>query len=108
MRPIGGAITAALLVALSPGLPPPPPSTPSATAPPQAAGPLQSPVASTCDAPALAYLVGLPKEEIPVPVLPSRRRVICDACPKSKDDRPERTTILFDANTGLVTAVTCG
>ncbi|MDR3511332.1 MAG: proteinase inhibitor i78 [Caulobacteraceae bacterium] len=61
-----------------------------------------------CEAAALAYLVGRPKSEIPVPVDPSHRRVACATCPASQDYRPDRTDILYDANTGLITAVTCG
>jgi len=61
-----------------------------------------------CDAPSLAYLVGRRRIDIPVAVDFSRRRVTCTTCPPSEDRRPERTDILFDARTGLVTAVTCG
>ncbi len=64
--------------------------------------------AATCDAPLLAYLVGHMKSEIPVPVYPARRRVICDSCEMTQDFRPDRTNILFDANTGVITSVTCG
>jgi hypothetical protein len=66
------------------------------------------PPPSTCEAPSLAYLVGHMKSEIPVPVYPAKRRVICDSCEMTQDFRPDRTNILFDANTGVITAVTCG
>jgi hypothetical protein len=69
---------------------------------------LVRPPPATCDAPQLTYLIGRPKTEIPVPVDPSRRRVSCTTCPVSQDYRPERTDILFDEKTGLVTAVKCG
>jgi hypothetical protein len=65
-------------------------------------------VQSSCEAPSLVYLIGKPKTQIPVPVDPSRRRVSCTTCPVTEDVRPERTDILFDQNTGLVTAVKCG
>lgn len=86
----------------------------SAQTPPQSPPPslIQSPPAASaaprCEAAALAYLVGRPKSEIPAPVDPSHRRVACTACPVSQDYRPDRTDILYDANTGLITAVTCG
>jgi hypothetical protein len=65
-------------------------------------------VPSTCEAPSLAYLIGKPRTNIPVPVDPSKRRVSCTTCPVTEDYRPERTDILFDQTTGLVTAVKCG
>jgi hypothetical protein len=61
-----------------------------------------------CDAPALTYLVGRRRTEIPVAADLTHRRVACTTCPVSEDRRPDRTDILFDARTGLVTAVTCG
>jgi hypothetical protein len=56
----------------------------------------------------LLYLVGRPRTEIPVPVIPARRRVICSACVVSQDFIPFRQTITFDAQSGLVTGVKCG
>lgn len=61
-----------------------------------------------CDAAGLAYLVGRPRTDIPVPVDPSHRRVACTTCLAPQDYRPDRTDILFDAKTGLITAVKCG
>jgi hypothetical protein len=61
-----------------------------------------------CDAPALAYLVGRPRTQIPVAADLSKRRVTCTSCPASEDHRPDRTDILFNAKTGLITDVTCG
>jgi hypothetical protein len=61
-----------------------------------------------CDAPALAYLVGHPRTDIPVPVDPSHRRVFCTSCSVTEDYDPQRTNIVFDAKTGLITAVRCG
>lgn len=61
-----------------------------------------------CDAPSLAYLVGKPKTQIPVPVEPARRRVSCSTCPIADDYRPDRTDIIFDTKTGVVLSVTCG
>ncbi len=61
-----------------------------------------------CDAHALASLVGKPRFSLPAPVEPINRRVSCNTCPPPEDYRPERTNILFDARSGLITAVTCG
>jgi len=76
-------------------VPPPPPPAAESTA-------LQ------CDARELAYLVGKPKTDIPVPVNPSMRRVACTTCPVTMDFNPRRTNILFDADTGIVRQVKCG
>jgi hypothetical protein len=62
----------------------------------------------TCDAASLTYLIGKPRTEIPVPVDPSRRRVACTTCPVSEDYQPDRTNILYDAQTGKVTKLKCG
>jgi hypothetical protein len=76
---------------------------------PSAAGQLPAPTSSQqCDAPALAYLVGHPRTDIPVPVDPSHRRVFCSSCSVTEDYDPTRTNIVFDAKTGLITAVRCG
>jgi hypothetical protein len=69
------------------------------------AAPIQSP---RCEAADLAWLVGKPRTAIPVPVDPTNRRVSCTTCPVTQDYLPERTDILFDAQTGLITAVKCG
>ncbi len=63
---------------------------------------------SRCEAAKLAYLVGKPRTDIPVPVDLSDRRVSCTTCPVTQDYRPDRTDILFDAQTGLITEVKCG
>jgi hypothetical protein len=56
----------------------------------------------------LALLIGKPKTEIPVPVEPSRRRVYCATCMVTDDLVPERQNIVFDPDTGLVVALSCG
>lgn len=65
-------------------------------------------VKEQCDARSLAWLVGKPRTQIPVPVDPSKRRVACSSCAAADDYRADRTNIVFDAETGLVIAVTCG
>ena len=115
MRPTWPAIAAALLLPgcslaapVGPIVDTPPPvvgaSAPAAAAP----VPPVKPAASTCDAPDLVLLVGRSRNTIPVPVDPARRRVACTRCPVTEDYRPDRTTIRFDAGSGLVTSVTCG
>ncbi len=95
--------------------PKPAPSSPMPTAPtlPPAAAPAPqapppTPSADACGAGALQYLVGKPHTEIPPPVYPSRRRVVCSTCVMTQDYEPSRLTILFSAATGLVTSVKCG
>ena len=83
---------------------------------PQSAQPIQpapyvpppAPTQSRCEAADLAWLVGKPRTAIPVPVDLSNRRVSCTSCPVTQDYVPERTDILFDARTGLITEVKCG
>lgn len=61
-----------------------------------------------CAASGLAYLVGRPRTEIPIPVDPATRRVSCTTCMAPDDHSDTRQEILFDAETGLVKAVGCG
>ena len=67
-----------------------------------------APTPEACDAPTLTWLVGKPRTEIPTPIDPSRRRVYCSSCVITEDYRPDRTDIVFDDRTGLVTEVKCG
>jgi hypothetical protein len=100
----------------------PPPATPTPAPPPAAAAAAPPPSISTpappisiapppspdqCGAAGLADLVGKPRTEIPVPVDPSRRRVVCSTCPRTEDLRPDRLTIEYDAATGKVTKLGC-
>ncbi len=61
-----------------------------------------------CNAQALQYLVGRPRTEIPVPLQPSTRRVVCSTCVITRDYRADRQTIVFDSDSGLIKSVTCG
>ncbi len=61
-----------------------------------------------CGAAELGYLVGKTRTEIPVPIDPSKRRVVCTTCPTTQDYRPDRQTITYDAATNLVVRVRCG
>jgi hypothetical protein len=62
----------------------------------------------SCGAVSLQYLVGKPRTDIPVPVNPAMRRVVCSTCVTTRDFVSARQTITFDSQTGLVTSVKCG
>jgi len=79
------------------------------TAPPSQSAAPPAPVASsTCEAASLAWLVGHPRTDIPVPVEPSHRRVSCTTCPVTMDYLPARTDIIYDEKTDLIVQVKCG
>jgi hypothetical protein len=84
----------------APFIAPPPP------APPAQAAPLKP--TDACGAIDLQYLIGRPRSEIPIPLQPSRRRVVCSTCPVTQDYVPYRQTIIYDAGSGLVSSVKCG
>jgi hypothetical protein len=56
----------------------------------------------------LQYLVGRPRTQIPVPVNPGMRRVVCSTCMITQDYVEGRQTITYDTQSGLVTSVRCG
>ena len=66
------------------------------------------PPPDACGAYLLFYIVGKPRTEIPVPVDPTQRRVVCTTCPKTDDSRPDRLTIEYDSATNAVTKLQCG
>lgn len=88
-----------------PARPAPPPQAQVRPAPPPAYRPASN---DTCGAAALQYLVGKPRTEIPVPLQPSQRRVVCSTCVTTQEFRADRQTITFDSDTGLITSVKCG
>ncbi len=67
-----------------------------------------APPPDECGAQPLQYLIGKPHTQIPVPLNPNRRRVICSSCVMTQDFVPTRQTIIFDSVTGLVREVKCG
>jgi hypothetical protein len=95
-----------------PATPPPrvaPPSPAPAPAPHIAVAPAPPvPRADACGALPLQYLVGRPRTEIPVPVYPDRRRVVCATCFVTQDYVEGRQTIVYDSETGLVKSIRCG
>ncbi|OYX30918.1 MAG: hypothetical protein B7Y99_11170 [Caulobacterales bacterium 32-69-10] len=119
MRRIGLAAAAIAILAgcssdpkPAPAPPPPPPPPPPPAAPirlpPAPISVAPPPPPDQCGAYELTGLVGKPRSEIPVPLIPSRRRVVCTTCPRTQDFNPGRMTIEYDAATGRVTSVTCG
>jgi hypothetical protein len=111
-----GALVALLALAscATPAPPPAPaprpaPTPPPPAPPPVAVTPAPPPVPpDACGAQPLQYLVGKPHTQIPVPVYPERRRVICSTCVMTQDYVTWRQTIIFDSATGLIKSVRCG
>lgn len=81
------------------------PSTPAPITPQTALKPMAD---DQCGAQALQYLVGKPRTDIPVPLYPSTRRVVCSTCVVTQEYRANRQTITFNSDTGLITSVKCG
>lgn len=61
-----------------------------------------------CGAKPLQYLIGKPRTDIPVPLDPNSRRVLCTTCAATLDYNPSRQNIIFDADTGIIKSVSCG
>ena len=108
-------IGAALLLAACSSTPSYPTSSPAeapvAPQPPPRRTPAPKPQVSVkdqCGAAAMQRLVGRPRSEIPVPLVPSRQRVACTTCPVTLDYSPERLNFFFDADTGIIKQVRCG
>lgn len=89
--------------------PPPRPVRPAPAPQQSRAEPDYHPMADDqCGAAALQYLIGKPRTEIPVPLDPGKRRVVCSTCIITQDFRADRQTITFDTDTGLIKSVKCG
>lgn len=87
----------------TPPAPPPPPVVAAASSPLPVAAALD-----TCGAAELQHLVGRPRAEVPVAVRPEHHRVTCATCPVGTDADQTRLNFIFDAATGLISAVRCG
>lgn len=61
-----------------------------------------------CGASALQALVGKARTEIPVPLDPGKRRVVCSSCIVTQEYRADRQTIVFSSETGIIESVKCG
>lgn len=110
MRKLLWLLPLLMLSACSTPAPPPPAPAPSPVVrPTPQKPPVFKPVdTDKCDAKELQYLVGKPRTEIPVPLEPSKRRVLCSTCAATMDYRADRQTIVFDTETGIIKSVTCG
>jgi len=65
-------------------------------------------VKDQCGAAAFQGLVGRPRSEVPVPLVPAKQRVTCTTCPVTLDYSPDRLNFFFDAETGIIKEVRCG
>jgi hypothetical protein len=109
---VGAAIALVILGACAEPAqkPAPPPMAPAPPPPPRmlTPPPPPAPPRDACGAEPLQSLIGRPRTEIPVPVFPSRRRVVCSTCVTTQDYIASRLTIIYDSNSGLVKSVRCG
>lgn len=114
-----GLMAAGLYGCASPPEPTPPAHTPppvvhappSQTPVPQkpARAPEYKPLANdTCGAQPLQHLIGKPRTDIPVPLYPDKRRVVCSTCVVTQEFRADRQTIVFDTDSGIIRSVKCG
>lgn len=97
----------AALIALS-GCVSEPSAPPPAPPPPRPAPPPLVDANDKCGAAAAQGFVGRSRSEIPVPVRPDKQRVLCTTCVATMDFREDRLNFFYDADTGIVTRVTCG
>jgi hypothetical protein len=82
---------------------------PVVSKPAPAPKPVYKPMADDqCGASALQYLIGKPRTEIPVPLDPGKRRVVCSTCIVTQEYRADRQTIVFSSETGIIESVNCG
>ena len=88
-----------------PAAAPPPVSTPAPAPAPQPAAP---PPRDACGADEAQRLVGRPRTEVPVPILPALQRVACTTCPVTMDFNPRRLNFFYEASTGIIKQVKCG
>ena len=96
---------------------PPTPAPPPVAAPPPASAPAPAPTPAApptapsrdaCGADEAQKLVGRPRTEIPVPIMPALQRVACTTCPVTMDFNPRRLNFFYEASTGIIKQVKCG
>jgi hypothetical protein len=87
---------------------PAPAPAPATKPPPASPRPRPRPSEDMCGAYEAQDLVGRPRSEIPVPVLPALQRVACTTCPVTMDFNPKRLNFFYDATSGLIKQVKCG
>jgi hypothetical protein len=106
---LGAVLMALAACASEPPPPAPPPPAPQASRPPPPPAPAPTRgEPDQCGAAEAQGLVGRPRTEIPVPVLPALQRVACTTCPVTMDFNPRRLNFFFEAETGIVKEVKCG
>ena len=91
--------------------PAPPPPAAAAPAPAPAPPPTSTkprPSDDMCGAYEAQDLVGRPRSEVPVPVLPALQRVACTTCAVTMDFNPRRLNFFYDAQSGIIKEVKCG
>ena len=93
---------------LEPAPPPPQAPTPAPAQPPPPPASRSRPNDDMCGAYEAQGLVGRPRSEIPVPVLPALQRVACTTCAVTMDFNPKRLNFFYDAESGLIKEVKCG
>ena len=93
-----------------PPAPAPQPSSPSPSFASPAPAPSPPPPVSrdACGAADAQRLVGRPRSEIPVPLLPALQRVACSTCPVTMDFNPRRLNFFYEPATGIIKEVRCG
>lgn len=106
MRTLSALALVLLIAGACAGEPPPAPVVP--TPPPPVAPPPPPAARDQCGAELQRHLVGRPRREIPVPVLPALQRVACTTCPVTLDHNPRRLNFFYDAETGIIEEIRCG
>lgn len=104
--PIFAAMAGLVVVGCSSTPEPAPAPPPVAEAPPPPPAPAPPP--DTCGALEHQHLIGRLRTEIPVPLRPEQRRVMCTTCPATMDYQPDRLNFLFNAETGRIESISCG
>lgn len=105
MRTLSALALVLLLAGACAGEPPPAPVVPT---PPPPIAPPPPAARDQCGAELQRHLVGRPRREIPVPVLPALQRVACTTCPVTLDHNPRRLNFFYDAETGIIEEIRCG
>lgn len=96
------AATAAVAACTAPEAPPVPATPPSPETPPAA----PTPVVWRCDAEGAQSLIGSHVGAVTFPQ-DANVRIACTTCPVTDDYRPDRLTLLFDEETGIIESARC-
>ncbi|HRH19743.1 MAG TPA: hypothetical protein PLE81_03795 [Brevundimonas sp.] len=66
----------------------------------------ETPVAWQCDAEAAQSLIGSHYAAVTFPA-DATTRFVCTECPMTRDYRPDRLTVFYDRDTGLIERLQC-